>query len=192
MTPSESRLPIATLRRLVSLDPETGLLIWLARSVEFFCDDNAGKTAEQYCCAWNKRLSGKHAVNNKQGMGYLHGDILGVRFLAHRVVWALHTGCWPVETIDHIDGVKKNNRPANLRDVTHKANMRNQRPRSNNTSGHIGIGFDHARGKFVANVTVDAKTVHLGRFQNSEEAAFARDAAYKAHGFHKNHGRIAS
>jgi len=191
MTKDESLLPVETLRQLVKLDAGTGKMVWLPREVEHFCDAG-NKTAAQYCRIWNKRLAGKAALNSKQGVGYLHGTIFSIKFLAHRVAFALHYGRWPEFTIDHIDGNKKNNRPANLRDVTHKTNMRNQRPRSNNTSGQTGISFDHARGKFAAHVTVDAKTVHLGRFPNLDEAAIARDAAYKAHGFHQNHGRIAS
>lgn len=189
MTPGESKLPVDTLRQLVRLEPESGLMFWLPRNAEFFRGDSAGKTAEHYCIAWNKKFAGKHALNNKQGMGYLHGDILGCKFLAHRVVWAIHTGAWPVHTIDHIDGGKKNNLPANLRDVEHKVNMRNQRPRTCGTSGHTGVSFDTARRKFVAQVTVDYKTVHLGRFPSIEDAITARDAAYKTYGFHTNHGR---
>lgn len=191
MTNGEGLLPVETLRQLVELDADSGRMVWLQRGVEHF-HAAGNKTAEQICRIWNKRLAGKPAVCSKQGMGYLHGDIFGVKFLAHRVVWALHTGNWPVHTIDHIDGDKQNNRPMNLRDVPHKTNCRNQRVRINNTTGHAGVAFDKARNKFAATVTVDFKTKRIGRFKTLEEALSARNAAYKANGFHQNHGTIKS
>lgn len=189
MTKDESMLPVEILRQLVSLDSETGKMVWLPREVKYF-HAAGNKTADQICRIWNKRLAGKPAINSKQGMGYLHGTIFNVKFLAHRVAYALHTGQWPLFTIDHIDGNKKNNRPSNLRDVQHKVNCRNQRIRINNTTGHTGIAFDKSRKKFVATVTIDFKTKHLGKFETFNEALSVRNAVYKANKFHQNHGSI--
>lgn len=191
MTNDESTLPISVLRTLISLEIQTGRMTWLLRDVSMFTSDPT-RTAEAACRSWNSRLAGKRAVNSKQGMGYLHGSILDRKYLAHRVVWALHTGAWPEHTIDHINGNKVDNGPSNLRDVPHKMNCRNQRLRSNNTTGHNGVSFDKARGKFAVLVTIDSKTSHIGRFATIEEALSARNAAYKANGFHNNHGVVRS
>lgn len=189
MTKDEELLPVETLKKLVSLDTATGRMVWLEREVDYF-NDAGNKTAAQYCRIWNKRLKGKPALNSKQGTGYLHGTIFNVKYLAHRVAFALHSGSWPQFTVDHIDGNKKNNRPSNLRDVSHKTNMRNQRMKSTNTTGNTGVAFDKSRNKFATTVTIDMKTIHVGRFAILEQAIAARNDVYKAHGFHPNHGRI--
>lgn len=191
MTKDEMLLPVELLKKLISLDAATGKMTWLKRGKEYFFDAG-NKTAESYCRCWNKRLLGKPAVNSPHGMGYLHGCIFGRKYLAHRVVWAIHTGEWPVNHIDHINGLKKDNRPSNLRDVPHKENCKNQKLRVNNKSGHIGIAFDKARNKFEVTVSVDFKTKHLGRFETFEEALSIRNASYEANGFHQNHGRVSA
>mgnify|MGYP002133661451 CR=1 FL=1 len=58
---------------------------------------------------------------------YAKVSALGFTFAAHRVVWLLHTGAWPRFVIDHINGDRHDNRPANLRDVPHAENQRNQK-----------------------------------------------------------------
>ena len=45
----------------------------------------------------------------------------------HRLIWALQTGEWPKQQIDHINGVKDDMRFSNLRDVSAKINHRNYR-----------------------------------------------------------------
>ena len=44
-------------------------------------------------------------------------------FFAHRVVWMMVHGEWPEHTIDHINGVKTDNRIQNLRDITSLENI---------------------------------------------------------------------
>jgi Rieske Fe-S protein len=91
--------------------------------------------------------------------------------------------------IDHIDGDGLNNRRANLRLAAHAENMRNQRLRSDSTSGHKGVNWDSTRGKWVARIWLSGKCRHLGCFTSVESASEAYAAAI--HESHGAFGRVA-
>ena len=186
MNAFEAGISIAELRRLVSLDAETGRLYWRRRSEPDFC---GAKNPARACNTWNSRFAGKEAFCTLSGNGYLHGALHYRKVCAHRIVFALHHGRWPSNTIDHINGVKTDNSPENLRDVKHIENMRNQKARSNNTSGVTGVSLDSSRRKFEAYITVSGEKKCLGRFDSISDASAARSSANEAVGFHENHGR---
>ncbi len=170
------------LRELIRHDPETGELFWKTRSAEHF--DPSSKL--NICRSWNARYAGKRALNNPS-TGYLSGEIFSKRFLAHRVIWALHYGEWP-ENIDHINGNTMDNRIANLRSVTHSENMRNCKCRKDNA---FPTGVHPFRKKWKATITHNRKQIHLGVFDSLADALWARKAAEIKYGFHANHGRNA-
>ena len=175
---------IEQIRSLVRMDEQTGELHWLPRAAGLFPDVRSHM-------AWNSRHAGRRAFCTQSGNGYLHGSLFGVKLCAHRIVFALANGRWPAHTVDHINGDRLDNRPANLRDVPHLQNMRNQPLSKASTTGVTGVSFDSARGKYAAHITVAGRAVHLGRFATLDEAAAARTAANARHAFHPNHGRIA-
>jgi hypothetical protein len=49
-----------------------------------------------------------------------------VYLLAHRVAWAIATGNWPKNQIDHRDGARDNNCLTNLREATAAENQQNR------------------------------------------------------------------
>jgi len=55
--------------------------------------------------------------------------------------------------IDHINQYKHDNRPCNLRWVTHKDNSRNRDIGKNNTSGILGVRFDSINNRWIAEWT---------------------------------------
>lgn len=143
---------------------------------------------------WKKTLSnrGKKGniaghINNKDG--YIRIKILNKVYLAHRLAWLYEYGVNPTNHIDHIDHVKSNNSILNLRDVSALVNCQNQGFRSDNKSGHIGIGWHKGTSKWRARITVDKKEINLGLFAKYSEAVDARKNAEVLYGFHKNHGR---
>ncbi|MNF85954.1 AP2 domain protein [compost metagenome] len=121
--------------------------------------------------------------------GYLRAVVDGERHMVHRIVWALHHGKWPEGIVDHIDGVRLNNRIENLRSVDHQQNMRNQKLPATNTSGFIGVFWNCRRNRWVAQIKVDGKYKHVGYFDTAQAADTARKAAAGAFGYHENHGR---
>jgi hypothetical protein len=118
--------------------------------------------------------------------GYLCVKVNSVKYRAHRVVWLMTYGAWPVGQIDHINGVRDDNRVENLRDVTVTGNQQNQHRRVDNKSGVTGVTSEgpYWRAKIRAN----GKRIDLGTFKTLEEAAAARKAAEALYGFHPNHG----
>ncbi len=124
--------------------------------------------------------------------GYHTIKIAGKSYQAHRLVWLYMVGKWPTNSIDHINGIKTDNRFSNLRDVSHQENHKNQRTHSNNTSGFTGVFWHKGANKWGAQIRVSGKGLYLGLFEELEDAITARKAANLKYGFHINHGRKAA
>lgn len=120
------------------------------------------------------------------GDGYICLKVGMTKYKAHRIIWLMTFGCWPVDQLDHINGVRDDNRIENLREVSCQGNQRNQRRRIDNVTGVTGVTIE--RGAWCARIKVDGKKIRLGRFHSKDEAIAARKAAEALHGFHPNHG----
>ena len=172
----------AILRDILRHDSDTGLLYWKNRCREMFKTQRAFAT-------WNARYSDKEAFTADR-CGYKHGRIFNKSYQAHRVVWALAYGVWPIDGIDHINGNKTDNRLSNLRMVSQAVNMQNAKIPSTNTSGHIGVSLDARLNKWVSYIKVSGVKKHLGCFALMDDAVLARKNAETRFGFHRNHGRM--
>lgn len=146
-----------------------GRLYWKPRSPHQF----TAQFPERACQIWNSRHAGKPAFTTHDEKGYARGSIFGRKHLAHRVIWALTTGRWPQEAIDHIDGNPANNRIDNLREATKAENAQNIARSRRNTSGFTGVAYIKRRDKWQAIITVDGRHHFLGEFKTKEEAAQA-------------------
>ena len=136
----------AELLQHISYDPETGLF---SRKV--------------------RRTNGKGGWLHKDGYVYIYA--FGKTHAAHRLAWFYVTGEWPKLDIDHINGIKHDNRFVNLRDVETIVNSHNEtRPRKNNPTGLMGVWFRKDRNKWVAAVRVRGRTFRLGSFSTPEDA----------------------
>jgi hypothetical protein len=111
--------------------------------------------------------------------GYLEVGFRGRLWKAHRLAWLHHYGHWPTMTIDHINGIKTDNRISNLRDVDARTNQQNKRvAHSNNrSSGLLGVSWSEQTKKWVASIKVSRKTRNLGHFSTAEAAHAAYVAA---------------
>jgi hypothetical protein len=79
------------------------------------------------------------------------------------------------EKVDHIDGNTLNCRRSNLRLATNQQNTRNSRLSKANKTGYKGVMV--LQGRWVAKITVDAKSIQLGRFETAIDAAIAYNIA---------------
>lgn len=102
--------------------------------------------------------------------GYVQVMIQRRALLGHRIAWALTHGSWPEGQIDHINGIRTDNRIANLRDVSHAGNLQN-RHRSNvtNTLGMLGVSQQSKR-RFRAKIKANGVKHNLGSFDTAEAA----------------------
>lgn len=108
-------------------------------------------------------------AGTKHSTGYIVLKLMKRTFRAHRVAWLLIHGHWPTLQIDHINGVRHDNRLVNLRDVAPRANSQNRcKPNANNSSGLIGASKH--KGRFSASIRIDGKQTFLGVFDTPEEA----------------------
>lgn len=101
--------------------------------------------------------------------GYITICIDKFNYLAHRLAWYMHHGVSPIGVIDHIDGNKSNNKISNLRLGTHGQNLQNLKTaRVDNFSGFLGVA-KHPGG-YTAQINIDGKKIHIGLFDNPEDA----------------------
>ena len=170
------------LRALLNYDPNTGVLTWNPRGLGAFNSPRAFKS-------WNTRFAGKVAGYFCSVKGYGGITINGKRYLTHRVCWAVYYGKWPEGQIDHIKGIKTDNRISQLRDVSCQDNRRNMPKPINNKSGVVGVSWFKRDSKWQAGIMIDGKSKYLGAFTDKQDAINARKAAEVKYGFHKNHGR---
>lgn len=173
-------LPIPFLHECFRYEPETGLLHWKHRPREHFNSDRGFVQT-------NGKYAGKVAGTVSETTGYrvvnLHGGDLHP---VHRIVIAMLDGVWP-EQIDHVDGIRANNRRPNIRSCTKSDNLCNRGKQLNNTSGFKGVSAK--RGRWQANICRHRKNVFLGSFATPELAHAAyKAAAVKYHGAFANVG----
>lgn len=136
----------------------------------------------------------KSKIGTKAGYmdsnGYWHVEIFGRSIRVHRIVWAITHGKYPDGDIDHINGIRSDNRISNLRDVSRSVNSRNAKISKNNTSGVNGVSFCKRSGKWQAYIRGGVNMKHLGYFRTIEEASEARSMAeMNVGGFTRRHGR---
>ena len=88
--------------------------------------------------------------------GYIQLSAISTIIYAHRFAYYYMTHSLPDE-VDHINGVKHDNRWCNLRSCTHSQNMKNQNIHHTNTSGYRGVSktnnkkVDKWRGQIACN-----------------------------------------
>ena len=117
---------------------------------------------------------GRHRAGTIAGVetrGYISICVDRTRFFAHRLAWLYMTGEWPANMLDHINCNRSDNRFHNLRLADPAVNSQNQRsPRSDNTSGFLGVTFDKGTKRWRAKLKANGRYHHLGGFDTPEEA----------------------
>lgn len=110
------------------------------------------------------------------------------RILEHRYIMEQYLGRYLKrnEFIDHINGIRDDNRIENLRLATQAQNSANRGKQKNNTTGYKNIHLDKNSGKYYIQIGFKGKTYCFGHYINIEEAIEVRDKALK-----KLHGEFA-
>lgn len=142
----------------LNYNPETGIFTRKTKSLKYNIGDVVGCNCNGYtyiCCNKKNRY-------------------------AHRLAWLYVYGYIP-KYIDHVNGNKKDNRIANLRETTISQNMHNSKKPKNNTSGIKGVYFHKKSQKWMGRVYINYKCIYLGIFQNIDDAKKAVMIARKEH-----------
>ena len=138
------------LKDILTYNLETGIFIW-NKDVCKKC--KAGQTAGSFDC------------------GYIRITIKSKRFLAHRLAWLYINGTWPIHNIDHINGIKSDNRICNLRLATIAENQQNRlNANANSTHGYLGITWNKKTNKWLSKIMLNKKRIHIGYFETAIEA----------------------
>lgn len=121
--------------------------------------------------------------------GYLRARVDGCHVSVHRLIWFYVNGVWPVEEIDHINGIKSDNRIANLREASRSQNNRNCPVRSDSSTGLRGVCWNNGRSSYRVAIRINGRRVLLGTFHDAEQAHAAYvEAAKLYHGDFANCG----
>lgn len=134
--------------------------------------------------AWKLSTHGRHpgkcgSINKKSNYQIIR--VLGVTVSAHRLAWFYEYGVWPKGQIDHVNGVRTDNRICNLRDVSRAVNQQNQRKAHiKNKCGLLGAHCG-GNGKFTSRINVGGRRIYLGYFDTAEQANAAYIKAKRKH-----------
>lgn len=144
------------LKDILHYCPETGVFTWLiAKSQRVRVGEKGG-----------------HLASN----GYVVIAINNKAYKAHRLAWLYMTGSWPEEEIDHINGIKNDNRIVNLREATKSQNQHNVGVRGDNSSGYKGVSFETKNKKWRADIQFNGKRIFLGYFDFPKKASEVYEA----------------
>ena len=107
--------------------------------------------------------------------GYVYVRLLGRSFGEHRLVHLLFSGEWPYQ-VDHVNCVRNDNRPENLRAASHAQNCMNRKPMGATSKGCY---WQTKRQKWIAQIGITGKRKTIGYYNTESEAsaAYAKAAA---------------
>lgn len=142
------------------------------------------ETGEVY---WKERKQGRKfgpiGTHDRDGYLVIWMNERKNRYPVHRIAWVIARGKWPDDQIDHINGVKDDNRLSNLREATNAENMRNVGKQSHNTSGLKGVSWHKRTKKWRADIKENGKRIWLGLYDCPAAASFLYQInADKIHG----------
>ena len=146
-----SNIDCNQLREILEYQPETGLFFWKKK---------------------RNGISVGQLAGGKDRDGYIRIRIDNVKYAAHRLAWMYIHNDFPKNFIDHINGIKIDNRICNIRDVTRSENMQNLfKPQGRNI--YIGVYKNQNANTWYSKIEINGKQIRLGTFKTPEEANIA-------------------
>jgi len=151
-----ARPTLTRLRELLSYDPSTGRICWRVSPA--------------------RRVAVGEEAGTLNVAGYRRIRVGDTRPLSHHVAWALHYGEWPALEIDHINGIRDDNRIANLRLATCGQNRVNSVSANRHGVKGVFLGRD---GRWGARIVYRGEARWLGTFATRDDAAAAFALAHR-------------
>jgi hypothetical protein len=128
-----------------------------------------------------KFLAGSESGCLDKSSGYVVMHLDGKKYQAHRLVFLYVEGNFPKDHVDHINGIRHDNRYENLRRATISENSRNRKIMITNKSGFKGVFWNPKNKVWTAKIYLNGKRVYLGSFHDPAKAHAAYCAAAKSH-----------
>jgi hypothetical protein len=124
------------------------------------------------------KLKAGATFGSLNGHGYLHGWLDGRNlYKCHHLAWFYVYGELPTCPLDHIDGVRHNNRISNLRITDPVRNGQNQKRRKGGCDMSLPMGVTRNGSGFSARICIDKKVYSLGTYRTPEEAGMVYQSA---------------
>lgn len=154
------------LHKICHYDMNTGILTWAE-----FRNAKALKNSPVGC------------LNSK---GYLVTNIKNKNYFVHRLIWLYVYGEIP-KIVDHINGIKNDNRLVNLRNCTIAESAKNKGLFVNNKTGYKGVSFCNRAKKYQVSCKVNGIKKWLGYFTDPKLAsdAYQKYAQLNHGAFHR-------
>ena len=159
----EAVIAASDIKDWLSYNPKTGDFRWIKRKGRLA---NAGSVAG--------------TINRD---GYVRLFFNGMSVMAHRLAFFYYYGEFPLLEIDHLNGVRNDNRIINLKEASRIDNVRNNHntafclrgynPSSKNKTKCRNIYKCNA--KYAVVVSINKKSISFGRWSTLEEAIAVRD-----------------
>jgi hypothetical protein len=127
-------------------------------------------------------LIGKRA-GAKHNKGYRTINLSVKSFMEHQIIFMFHHGYIP-EQIDHINGIKNDNRIENLRAADNSKNQWNVCRKKKTQTGVKGVR--KLGNKYQARISVNSRMIYLGTYETLELATSIIQQARALH-----HGEFA-
>jgi hypothetical protein len=144
-------------------DPKTGQLTWaVSRS---------------------NQIQAGTPINTISTSGYIVVQLLGKFLYCHRIAMIMAgIDLKPTDCVDHINGVRTDNRIVNLRIATNSQNAQNSKLRKHNQSGLKGAKLLQ-NGRYGSRIILNKKEYWLGTYATAQEAhEVYKKASMRMHG----------
>jgi hypothetical protein len=133
------------LKRVLDYNPDTGIFVWKLK---------------------NRAHKSGVIAGNIHRFGYRRISVNKTECKAHRLAWLYVYGEWPTKHIDHINGIKDDNRICNLRDVSQRDNSLNKKI---HREGKLQGCTFHKNGWQVG-INENGRQRYIGRYKTEQEA----------------------
>jgi hypothetical protein len=151
------------IKEILHYDPETGVFTWKISRGRVRAGEIAGY------------------IHKTDGYRRIGAEEWGLK-KASRLAFLYMTGNWPENQIDHINGVRSDDRWSNLRNATHGENLRNGNKRLMN------VHKNNKGWSVRVYVNKKAHTKYFRHDQYQDAVAYAQELRTTLHGEFANHG----